>query len=203
MSSVFGLWFYFGMVAHTGWPRKRGLLRKQVVNSVLADSIAHQLADAAQALGSEHPQLGLRLLTEAFLGRDWERQPPEEIATFLAGENVREWSPLADIGEAVPWDVMSSPQMQMVIASTFAANLWYGLTEPEAARRALNDKSKGARDRGREAARYGLDIDPEQLPESVRDVADDAVGLVASYEEEEGTLPDAPDVLVEYVMNQR
>jgi hypothetical protein len=49
--SMFGLYFVRSLMHEAGWPRKQGLLRAEVFNTLIADQAVEQMIDWAAALG--------------------------------------------------------------------------------------------------------------------------------------------------------
>jgi dGTPase len=64
--ATFGCFFVTGLLREAGWPRPQGLLRKEVIDTMILDSAIDQMIDWSAAIGAGRPRLGLQVIAEMF-----------------------------------------------------------------------------------------------------------------------------------------
>ena len=190
---MFASWTYINMLSAAGWPRRAGLFRREVVNSLVADSLAKVLLDAGMAIGAQDVPLACSLIAETFSEReDWGVDLDETLQRqYLEGRD-----PLASYGEEVPAKLISSSAFQSIVAFDFAAALWHATCNPDEVSKALTANASGNRRTARRAIDAGMDVNPDQLPSSAEGYLDLARELVGAYEATRGPIPDAPAPLI-------
>ena len=75
----FPAFWLFGFLNHMGWPRIKGLFRKQVVSSIILWEGLVALVRAGIALGALRPSIAVSLLADLLSERDWSQQPATEF----------------------------------------------------------------------------------------------------------------------------
>jgi hypothetical protein len=89
MVSIFGFYFINTMLKQTGWPKRHGLFRTEVVATFIADALIDQMIDWAAALGACRPKLALQVIALMLKDRDWEGKDAPEISVFINGAKDR------------------------------------------------------------------------------------------------------------------
>ena len=113
--SMFGLYFVRSLIHEAGWPRKQGLLRAEVFDTLIADQAVEQMIDWAAALGAGRPRSALEALGEMFRDRDWTKEGAPNIAMFIA-EAQKSWRQ----DTSVPHEIIK-PAFQL--AKTFGKSI--------------------------------------------------------------------------------
>ncbi|MBI5734097.1 MAG: hypothetical protein HY973_04125 [Candidatus Kerfeldbacteria bacterium] len=70
--AIFGQYFMYGLLREMGWPRKEGLLRRDVVDALIFDSVVEQMIDWAAGIGAGRPRLALQVIAEMNRDKNWE-----------------------------------------------------------------------------------------------------------------------------------
>ena len=190
---MFSSWTYVNMLSEAGWPRKAGLFRKEVVNSLVADSLAKVLIDAGMAIGAMDVPLACSLVAEIFSEREaWGTDLDDTLRTQYAEGR----DPLSGYGEEVPAKLISESVFQSILAFDFAAAVWHGTRNPEEVSRTLTVEAAAKRQSAGRAIAAGMDIDLQRLPASAEGYLDLANDLVSAYEAARGRIPLAPPQLI-------
>ena len=66
-----------------GWPRKKGIFRRQYVDAYLADTTIEQGLMMATGLEAARPEIAVSLLTDTFAGNPWTEQSVSELMDGL------------------------------------------------------------------------------------------------------------------------
>lgn len=75
----FSTWWIAALLVDSGWPRKKGVLRKRDVVDVRAvDGALTQLGQFGVVMGADAPEVALRLMTASF-DQDWDEQSVAEL----------------------------------------------------------------------------------------------------------------------------
>lgn len=85
--SIFGFYFVSGLLQEAGWPKKKGLFKKEVIDTIILDGAIDQMVDWAAGIGAGRPTLALQAIAEMFRGRDWNGDNAPSIKRFI--ESVR------------------------------------------------------------------------------------------------------------------
>ena len=197
--NVFSSWHFVTLLSLAGWPRKVGLLRRKVVNSQVADTLAKGLLDAGMAIGAFDIRLACALVAQLFDRQEWE----PDFDEILRSKYVKGRDQLLNYGETVPMSLIESSEFQSILAFDFVAAVWHGVRNPEDVTHTLNELAAQNRQWARRAIEAGMDIDPAHLPESAEAYFDLAKGHIEAYEEARGPIPDAPVLLVELAESVR
>ena len=83
MASFFGIHFVNGLLAQTGWQRRKSFLNSTaVVDSVILDMIIGQMIDGAASIGACRPKLALQIIATMFRDADWDSIGLFDIIAF-------------------------------------------------------------------------------------------------------------------------
>lgn len=77
------------MLQESGWPRKQGLLGKNVIDSNIFDSVIDQMVNWGAALGAGRPKVALQVLTYMFGGVDWNGPEAPKIKLLVEDLNSK------------------------------------------------------------------------------------------------------------------
>jgi len=206
-------WFFVEQSLRTArWPRKEGFLRPPYVSQFMLAMTLDQMAEIAVALGAGRPELALGILTTLFGGRDWQRQPAEEIfSAYDASGTVRAamgqvapWTAIADglgwrasadlltnevsfsmkLGKqlTVPWTVLQAREFQVSLVVFFTTALLWGFTHPKDASRALKEDCARLAMSLEYAIRAGVDLPPNYQCLSAEETVEQAALIAEAYE---------------------
>lgn len=103
--SIFGFYFVSTLLRETGWPKKQGIFKKEVIDTTILDSTIDQMVDWAAALGAGRPNLALQIIAEMFRDRDWEGSDAPSIEHFISGMRSSNESWTTSSGRA-PHDII-------------------------------------------------------------------------------------------------
>ena len=114
--SIFGFYFVGTLLRESGWPRKQGLFKKEVIDTNILDSTIDQMVDWAAALGAGRPGLALQIIAEMFRDRDWAGSDAPSIEHFISGMRSSNESWAASSGRA-PHDIIEPTKFSKIGAS--------------------------------------------------------------------------------------
>jgi hypothetical protein len=196
----FPIWFYYGRLRGMGWPRKRGLFRKtHYVDAHLADSLLQELLAVGSTVGAGDRDVGLRLIANVFDGRDWTAVFGPEEFDFLEQSRLRvEQLTFADEGSDVTWRTTLGRQAIPQISSGFAGVVMHGILNAGGVAPGISASSSDRGGAEREAHQAALR--QTSTPESSEAELEDALSLVAEFEDARGSLPPPPTVLTAAVV---
>ena len=75
--------FIYIRLTNMGWPRKKGIFRRQYVDAYLADRTIEQGLMMAAGLGASRPEVAVSLLADTFAGNPWTEQSVSELMDGL------------------------------------------------------------------------------------------------------------------------
>ena len=200
---MFAAWYQLGLLAEMGWPRKQGLMRREVVSALAADTAATGLLHMGMAAGAFDVPLACSLVRELF-SRD-SHTPWSEVHETLREQYTQGREPLVDTFGSegddpsqvmVAADLLRDNLYQSVLAFDFAAAAWHGVTDRDDALVLLNGKVASHSETAREMVAAGLEMDTGALPSSAEDYCSALVDLVRRYEAERRPLPEPPSDLL-------
>lgn len=206
--SIFGFYFVSGLLREAGWPQKKGILRKNVVDTTILDGAIDQMVDWAAAIGAGRPKVGLQVLAEMFRDRDWASDNAPSIRKFIDGMRLKNsaWagdsylapreivSPnrFAQLGKTIDAGRLTDERMRTALEQFCLEGLLWGFANPEAFCAwyvGYLEDADGSRARARAS---GVDVvDPSGLSA----LFDDSETILRNYEQDIGSLPDVPDQL--------
>ena len=196
---MFSSWHFVTMLSSAGWPRRAGLLRREVVDSMVADTLAKGLLDAGMAIGAFDIRLACALVAQLFDRQEW----GADFDELLRSKHIEGRDQLINYGETVPLSLIESNEFQSILAFDFVAAVWHGIRNPNDVAHALNELASQNRQTARRAIAAGMDVDPAALPDSAQGYFDLATGYIEAYEEARGPIPDAPVLLVDLAESVR
>ncbi len=207
----FPIHFFRDMLFKMGWPRSRGLIRKQFfVDASIVDFTVEMILKNALALAVAKPSRAMQVFAEDF-DRDWSRESPAnildeflmpEVAAFRASNApwADFWKPyrllpegkLASDGMTVSWNLVTDERQLTQIAAVHSTLTALGLVYPADAKRAFARDRAENEPKVERAIRAGLAVDAENILAPVEGLANEWDGLLCDYEAEFGKLPPTP-----------
>lgn len=199
----FATWFLIRSLQSHGWPRREGLRRRAVVDSMLVDVVAINLGRYGRAIGAVDSDLGLKLLAAAFRHRDWPSQSPSALDEILQRRLADGWPVSANFGGRTAWEQLLQLDFETRLVSWFAAEVWHGLVHTQDVVRAFGSELRGSQAHAREWVSLDLNVDPTIFPESAVGLALLGKTYVMAFQEEGGALSPPPAQLTRFVENLR
>lgn len=222
MQHTFPTFFFTGALSAAGWPRRVGILRRQVVDGGVAHSVHSELLKRGMAIGAANPPLAVQLITDQFAERDWDAQPAEELFAQLHfawgsnfnGEPVRvedlvtthghlpPWGAILQRGHPpvslheqsmIAWASLQERQFQVLLHWNFAAAMLWGLESPRLASKALCDHANAMNEGIREAVKSGLQLPAGYCAPSGTAYAEESEEFVRAFENRVRHLLAIPD----------
>lgn len=198
---------YFVQVnlSSSGWPRRVGILRRVVVDRLTLESVYMDMLRRAMTIGAGMPPLAVQLVADSFRDRDWKSEPAAELLVKLQVTPGMAYSDsmltLRQVIEAnpdeMPWNLVLGTRLAEdpvpiallqsnvflgLLHWNFCASLLWGLSHPKMVVRALR------RDRAESLAvlpgakAHGLNLPSDYVPPTPRDVLEESVELVRTFE---------------------
>lgn len=211
--SIFGLYFTKNMLMQTGWPRKQGLLDKQIVNSMVYDNTIDQMIDWAAALGAGNPKLSLQIISYMFQDKDWDGPDRPQIKTFIEGVKKELKEKNLNLEKTAPHDIVEHTKVENhfgenidikviqdkrnipILEYQFLSGLLYGLGNASSYNSWYQNHLEEVSKKLPEMKKAGLYID--ELP-SLNENSANSEQIIKGYEEEMGiSLPSIPDKLLD------
>lgn len=206
--SIFGFYFVKNLLREAGWPRKKGILRKDVVDTTILDGAIDQMVDWAAAIGAGRPKLGLQVLAEMFRDRDWTSDNAPSIQQFidtmrlensawagdvcLAPREIVDPNRFAQIGKTIDAKKLTDKQMRIALEQFCLEGLLWGFANPDAFRAWYIGYLEDAD--GRRALAKAGDVNVFD-PSDLSSLFDDSETILRNYEQDIGLLPEIPDRL--------
>jgi hypothetical protein len=149
MALIYGTYYINGVLGAAKWPRKQGLMGKEVVDVTILDVSVDQMVDWAAGIGAGRAKLAVQILASLYNDRDWDSEGAPNIEMFVNGQDedfARKGLDLETtaphdllepyhfkntFGGAVPYKTLSEPKTREIIETTFAGALLYGLSHPD------------------------------------------------------------------------
>ncbi|HEY6541474.1 MAG TPA: hypothetical protein VIZ18_11070 [Ktedonobacteraceae bacterium] len=193
--AIFGYYFITNMLQGTGWPRRQGLLKKEVVNTLLLETIENQMINWAAAIGAGRPNLALQLIAFCYQNKDWNGDNAPEIKSFIESERERIGSEIdpytimaplkfQKYGETIPAKVIEDLGSRNAFEQIFMDGLLYGLGNPKRYEAWYEADLKDFEKKKPTYNRMGLQVG-EKLP-SLSENYVNAEEIVHSYEQAMG-----------------
>lgn len=144
--SAFGIYYTRGMLQATGWPRKQGFTKKEVINTMLFDNIVDQMINWGASLGAGRPKIALHVIAFMLKDKDWSGPDAPKVKWFIdemeaefqrRGLSLAESAPSALVnpahmskhfGSTLPVKVLDDSQIVEHLEQNFLSGLLYGLS---------------------------------------------------------------------------
>lgn len=145
---AYGKYYINGVLGATKWPRKQGVLGKEVVDVTILDVSIDQMVDWAAAIGAGRPKLAVQVLASLYNDRGWDTDHPPDVEMFVGMQdeefknkrlNLNSTSPhdllapyhfAKNSAKTVPFKQLSDPKIEEILETTFMAALLYGFNHP-------------------------------------------------------------------------
>ena len=208
--SRFTEWYISESLRNMGWPRPKGLFRKQMVATKVLDVVVEQAFQVAVGLGAGRPELGLACMADTYAKNPWtEESTASLLLTLKEGDSdiqrnpeLPPWKALyvehrvsSWYGNDVNWQELGEAIFVGVRGIISAKGIFWGLTHegemPEVFAKARQDYEQNVRF----AVPAGLDV-PVQFPwDSLEHFYGNCEDLVRSFESSRPPLPEIPSAL--------
>ena len=207
--TTFPSYFLWLFLKQAGWPRPKGLLvRRQVVSSTILRALVDYLIQTGIAFGARRPQLGVKLLADAFRQRDWSQQPPAEMwSDFDPSERIaskpnerpeevimgfNSLSPLSrGLKERIEWELVKTDSFSACYHAAFVRGLIWGIAHPEEAAARYEEQRQRYLKGAPGMVEAGLNVDAS-LIQTLDEFVDMMEEIVDAFQERTGPLGDIP-----------
>lgn len=194
---TFQFFFLNNLLTQVGWPRSKGIIfKKQVVNKIVLRSSVNELVQMGVVLGAVNPKTAIRLFAEAFRGRDFSKQPPNDLLHFFNKYSdlepdklaepiwchINEWIFPPTMPDTIPWEIMLAEVFQVGYNSNFVSGLSYGLNHPEKAINAYERYISDNKSYIPVMLKAGLDIDVNQATQPIYAYEEMCLEVVKDFE---------------------
>ncbi len=100
--SRFTQFYVAKQLRHMGWPKSKGIFRKDYVDTRLLDVVVQGAIQVSVGLGAGRPQLGIAVLADTFANNPWTTESTTKLLRILKeGEHEIENNP-----ESLPWEAL-------------------------------------------------------------------------------------------------
>lgn len=198
--SIFGFYFVSSMLRETGWPRKQGMLGREVIDTSIADAIAEQMTEWTAGLGAGRPALALQMIAEMFRDRDWAGDNAPQVKSFIEGAQWTDDHPpkpsfqLKTFGKTISAKDFNDKRLITGFEQSALESLLWGLGKPQRFAAWFNAKARQQAELLPAAQKAGLKIDGA-LPDLSQwfQFSED---ILRDYERNVGALPPIPAKLL-------
>ncbi len=191
MASFFGYHYVQGLLAETGWPRRKSFFNsKAVIDSNVLDIAIGQMIDWGASIGACRHKLALQIIATMFRDADWNKfglldmindfeEKWEEMIGIDPIEivNPTKFSQYSKLTDAV---ILNDKKMQSAFENYFYEALLWGLNYPDIFEIYYENKREKQIERLPEYKKAGIGID--RIP-TLEDDLNDAVKIIRLYEE--------------------
>ena len=174
--------FLYSQLKATGWPRQKGIFRKQYVDSALADVVISQGLQVMVGLGAGRPEVAVAMLADTFAGNPW----TEETIKHLFGDLKRSHDMVDNRPDMSPWQALwdehrltkysrewswsdlFDDRVDMIRAMAASHAAYWGLTRHDEMQ-TLFDREKSRYEKSAtEGNQYGLEVSNQYPFESLK-----------------------------------
>jgi hypothetical protein len=145
---AYGTYYIKGVLGATKWPRKLGVLAKEVVDVTILDVSIDQMVDWAAAIGAGRPKLAVQVLASLYNDSGWDTDNPPDIEKFIGiqeeelrkkGFKLDKTAPhvllepyhfAKNYNKMVLFKQITDPKIAEILETTFMAALVYGFNHP-------------------------------------------------------------------------
>lgn len=139
--SRFTQFYVAKQLRHMGWPKPKGIFRKDYVDTHLLDVVVEGAIQVSVGLGAGRPQVGIAVLADTFANNPWTRESTTKLLRDLKEEGEHEiekypellpWKALyakyrmAQYGNDIPWKQLDDAAILWAMIS--AQGIFWGLT---------------------------------------------------------------------------
>jgi hypothetical protein len=201
-----------GMLKGMGWPRSKGLLRRQYVLSLLVDTAVEQSMALSVGIGAGRPRFGAAILVQMFGNNPWTEESTAELLQHLkedAEQAVQDnptlppskalWATkrVAPHGNEIPWSILETEQFDAMVGMTSAKAIYWGLRHSEEMPSVFAAAKENYERDAPDMIRHGLDVSRQYSWESLEALYDTCEEIVRGYEADVQPLPSQlPSALV-------
>ena len=203
-------WYVARQLNNMGWPKAKGLFRKVYhVPTLVVDLTVEQGLQFCMGLGAGRPELGARVIADAFLNNPWTPESTTALLGKLSGadEDVarnRGLSPwkailaehtMTPFGTEIEWEKLGRQEIQMIWTILSARAALWGLSHEDEFSAAFEAQKSQYEETAPEAARHGLAVPMEAPWQSLDDFYQSCEEIVCSFESQRPPLSAIPKAL--------
>ena len=208
--SRFTAWFVAGQLRDMGWPKSKGLFRKQYLDTMVLDRAVERAIHVAVGLGAGRPELGLAALADTFANNPWTEQSTSELLRDLKekGERAIQSSPrlapwnalyaehrLAPDPSELPPEALGDVTLASIWGMVSARGIYWGLTHQEDMPTVFENAKVDYEQTAAEAIPSGLAVPSEYPWNSLEHFYEHCSDLVTAFESVLRPLRNIPSAL--------
>jgi len=217
--ALFGTYYTSNMLAHMKWPRKKGVLGKEVYEIFIVDQTINQMVDWAASIGSGMPRLAAELLAYNYRDRNWSSDDAPNIKLFADETSKSLHEKRLDLDHAAPHEALEPFQFakhfktnlpsnifenehtRSVLETAFITALLYGLSNPKHYENWYKNYLKEFENNRETYEKAGLGV--SELP-SLKESYANAKEIIDLYQAETGiSFPPIPEELKQMIKKIR
>jgi hypothetical protein len=205
--SIFGYYFVVSLLDEMGWPRKQGLLKREVYDTTLLDAVIDQMIDWAASLGAGRPFVALQIIAEMFRDRNWDGGDAPQIEKFINSarplwdskpkaaprEIVNKPKQFKTYGAKMSKKNFQDPRLRVILEHYFLDALLWGLANPDRFKLWYTDYAQHHESSLNFMQRSGLNVDKLPVLGEFFTLSEE---IVRDYERDIVSLPSIPDKLL-------
>jgi hypothetical protein len=209
--SIFGTYYTVNLLREAKWPRKQGLLKKEVYDIFIVDRTIESMVDWAASIGAGNPLVALKIIAYVYQDRDWKTDEAPNLPMYVEGmQNSYQERGLDPSITApsnlnkpfqfenhfkspLPANAFGNKDTKNILETSFIAGLIYGLSHPKAYESWYEHNLKEHHKNKDIYKDMNLDLD--ELPDLKENYAN-SIEIIELYENEmDITFPPIPDEL--------
>jgi len=122
MTTLYGMYYVRGMLDAAKWPRKQGLLGREVINVTALNAVTGMAVDWGAALGAGRPNLAFKVLSSIFGELD-QKEILSKLEAFSDIYKKELYPKLGDIGEKAPHEIIEPGRFKGELNDTISASI--------------------------------------------------------------------------------
>lgn len=207
--SRFTQWYVAEQLRRMGWPKSKGIFRKDYVDTRLLDAVVQQAIQVSVGLGAGRPRIGIALLADTFVNNPWTKESTAELLRGLKeGECEIECNPelppwealyanhrLAPYGNDIPWQQLGNAVLVSVWVMSSARGVFWGLTHEEVMPGVFGRIKAGYEQTAAEAIPHGLAVTAQFPWNSLEHFYQACEDLVQAFQSDHPPLCEIPNTL--------
>lgn len=203
-------WYVAKQLNSMGWPRAKGLLRKvYYVPTQLVDLSVGQGLQICMGLGAGRPEMGARVIADAFLDNPWTSESTTGVLEMLSeGDDdiarhpdLSPWTAIlaehtmAPLMTEIEWETLGRQEVRILWAVLSAKAALWGLSHEDGVSTAFEADKRHYEETAPQAVRYGLAVPTEAPWQSLDDFYEACEEGVKLFESERPALAPVPRAL--------
>ena len=173
--------FLHNQLKKMGWPRRKGVFRRQYVDLILADITIEQGLLTIVGLGAGRPEVAVAMVADTFAGNPWTEESTAELVGTLrmAEDTVTEhsdippWKALwhdhqmASYHKECSWSELFDDRVGLIRAMASSKAAWWGLTHHQEMQTLLDKEGAKYEKGAAEGREHGLEVSDKYPFESL------------------------------------